>query len=139
MCIRDRFYSTRHLSNDTQLPRIAEVVIETMASSHPELQHNKAHIEKVLEEEEQNFSRTLNSGKQIISSKFGVLGLSATIEKESSSKNLTTSSCEKLIQAFSSKVLPDNIKTAFVEPINTALNAQTAKSKSDKLSKSELL
>ena len=132
------FYSTRYLSNNVKLPQIAEVVMETTTDHHPELQNNRDHIETVLEEEEENFSRTLNAGKQIISSKLGVLGLSTLIHKELSSSKLAQSDCEKLVQNFASKVLPDNIKAAFIEPINNALKKKIKGSKLDTLNKSQL-
>ncbi|MBC7229122.1 MAG: alanine--tRNA ligase [Actinobacteria bacterium] len=65
---------------DLFLPRMAEVVIETMGGAYPELKQNAAFITAIVRSEEERFSQTLRSGLAYFEE--AVAGISDGKEKE---------------------------------------------------------
>jgi alanyl-tRNA synthetase len=63
--IRRAVLHGRDIGLEGFLPRLAEVVVEQMASVHPELVENRSVIRELLGAEEARFSRTLSLGEKL--------------------------------------------------------------------------
>jgi alanyl-tRNA synthetase len=63
--IRRAVLHGRDIGLESFLPRLAEVVVEQMASVHPELIENRSVIRELLGAEEARFSRTLSLGEKL--------------------------------------------------------------------------
>ncbi|MCL0044249.1 alanine--tRNA ligase [Dehalococcoidia bacterium] len=117
---RALFYSTRYLNSLTDLPYIADAVVDTMGAHYKELLDNKTYIKTMLAKETDSFLATLNTGTKIIEQ--AIVDMSTVFQSHLQGSNWQTVLHTPLEDLWSSTDVPRILHSALLTPLKNMVS-----------------